>query len=84
MHRKTMCCLVRLSCTAKRQPCTNAPWMRSISRIAALGSLSAFALAASEENGRGHLVVTAPTGGSAGVMPALVYGLSEAAQGSGR
>ena len=37
-----------------------------------LGALSAFALAASEENGRGHLVITAPTGGSAGVMPALV------------
>src|SRR6266481_677809 len=42
-----------------------------------IGSLSAFALAASEENGRGHLVITAPTGGSAGVMPALVYGLGE-------
>jgi L-serine dehydratase len=40
-----------------------------------LGALSAFALAASEENGRGHLVITAPTGGSAGVMPSLVYGL---------
>ncbi len=42
-----------------------------------LGALSAFALAASEENGRGHLVITAPTGGSAGVMPALVYALLE-------
>jgi len=42
-----------------------------------LGVLSSFALAASEENGRGHLVITAPTGGSAGVMPALVYGLLE-------
>jgi L-serine dehydratase len=42
-----------------------------------IGSLSAFALAGSEENGRGHLVVTAPTGGSAGVLPALVYGLGE-------
>ena len=42
-----------------------------------IGVLSAFALAASEENGRGHLVITAPTGGSAGVMPALVYALSE-------
>jgi L-serine dehydratase len=37
--------------------------------------LSACALAGSEENGRGHLVVTAPTGGSAGVMPSLVYAL---------
>ena len=43
-----------------------------------IGLLSSFALAASEENGRGHLVITAPTGGSAGVMPALVYGLLEA------
>jgi len=29
------------------------------------------ALAGSEENARGHLVVTAPTGGSAGVMVVL-------------
>src|SRR5258707_1610483 len=42
-----------------------------------VGMLSACALAASEENARGHLVITAPTGGSAGVMPALVYGLGE-------
>jgi L-serine dehydratase len=42
-----------------------------------IGGLSAFALAASEENGRGHLVITAPTGGPAGVMPSLVYGLLE-------
>src|SRR5882724_9758229 len=40
--------------------------------------LSACALAASEENARGHLVITAPTGGSAGVMPSLVYALIEA------
>ena len=42
-----------------------------------IGCLSAYALAGSEENARGHLVVTAPTGGSAGVLPALVYGLGE-------
>src|SRR5262245_52157935 len=42
-----------------------------------IGALSAFAIAASEENGRRHLVITAPTGGSAGVMPSLVYGLIE-------
>jgi L-serine dehydratase len=42
-----------------------------------IGALSAYALAGSEENGRGHLVVTAPTGGSAGVLPAIVYGLGE-------
>ncbi|HEX3086395.1 MAG TPA: L-serine ammonia-lyase [Pyrinomonadaceae bacterium] len=43
----------------------------------AIGLLSAAAIAASEENARGHLVITAPTGGSAGVMPAIVYGMSE-------
>jgi L-serine dehydratase len=42
-----------------------------------LGIVSAYALAASEENARGHLVVTAPTGGSAGVLPAIVYVLGE-------
>ncbi|HSF25082.1 MAG TPA: L-serine ammonia-lyase [Blastocatellia bacterium] len=42
-----------------------------------IGAISAYALAGSEENGRGHLVITAPTGGSAGVLPALVYGLGE-------
>ena len=41
----------------------------------AVGLLAAYALAGSEENARGHLVVTAPTGGSAGVIPALVYSL---------
>jgi L-serine dehydratase len=43
----------------------------------AIGVVSAYALAGSEENARGHLVVTAPTGGSAGVMPAIVYALGE-------
>jgi L-serine dehydratase len=43
----------------------------------AIAQVSAFALAASEENARGHLVITAPTGGSAGVMPAIVYALTE-------
>jgi L-serine dehydratase len=42
-----------------------------------VGLVSAYALAGSEENARGHLVVTAPTGGSAGVMPALVYAVGE-------
>jgi L-serine dehydratase len=40
-----------------------------------IGVLSAAALAGSEENARGHLVITAPTGGSAGVMPAVIYSL---------
>src|SRR6516162_1262548 len=43
----------------------------------AVAMLSACALAASEENARGHLVITAPTGGSAGVMPAIVYALTQ-------
>jgi L-serine dehydratase len=42
-----------------------------------VGLLSACAIAASEENARGHLVITAPTGGSAGVMPSIVYALME-------
>jgi L-serine dehydratase len=42
-----------------------------------LGVVSAYALAGSEENARGHLVVTAPTGGSAGVLPAVAYALGE-------
>ena len=42
-----------------------------------IGVVAAYALAGSEENARGHLVVTAPTGGSAGVMPALVYALGD-------
>lgn len=41
----------------------------------AIGLVSAAALAGSEENARGHLVITAPTGGSAGVMPAVIYSL---------
>jgi L-serine dehydratase len=43
----------------------------------AIGLVSAYALAGSEENARGHLVITAPTGGSAGVMPAVLYSLGE-------
>ena len=42
-----------------------------------VGLVAACALAGSEENARGHLVVTAPTGGSAGVLPALVYSVGE-------
>ncbi len=42
-----------------------------------VGIVAAYALAGSEENARGHLVVTAPTGGSAGVIPALVFALGE-------
>ncbi len=43
----------------------------------AIAQVAACALAASEENARGHLVITAPTGGSAGVMPAIVFALTQ-------
>ncbi|NDV18751.1 L-serine ammonia-lyase [Pseudodesulfovibrio sp. JC047] len=36
-------------------------------------ALNAYALAASEENASGHCVVTAPTCGAAGVIPAIVF-----------
>ena len=35
--------------------------------------LCAYAFAVSEENGSGHMVVTAPTNGAAGVIPAIIY-----------
>ena len=38
---------------------------------------SAAALAGSEENARGHIIVTARTGGPGGVLPAIVKGLKD-------
>ena len=35
--------------------------------------LNAYALAASEENAAGHRVVTAPTSGSSGIIPGIIY-----------
>jgi L-serine dehydratase len=35
--------------------------------------LNAYALAVSEENAAGHKIVTAPTSGSSGVIPAIIY-----------
>lgn len=40
-----------------------------------LASLNAYALAASEENAAGGVIVTAPTCGASGVIPALVYAM---------
>lgn len=37
------------------------------------GLLCAYAFAVSEENGSGHMVVTAPTNGAAGVIPGVIY-----------
>lgn len=42
-----------------------------------IGSLFAYALAVSEENASGHQVVTAPTCGSAGVLPAVLMFLKQ-------
>lgn len=39
------------------------------------GNLYAYALAVSEENAAGGLIVTAPTAGSSGVLPAVLYHL---------
>jgi L-serine dehydratase len=65
----------------KLQPKAATVWARAMDEKyesdRAIGLIAACALAASEENARGHLVITAPTGGSAGVMPAIVYGLME-------
>ncbi len=40
-----------------------------------LGKLNAYAFAAAEENAAGGVIITAPTCGSAGVMPALLYAM---------
>jgi L-serine dehydratase len=45
-----------------------------------ISQLSACAFAAAEENARGHIIVTAPTAGSAGVMAALVKALLHGAR----
>lgn len=45
----------------------------------AIAVVASFALAMSEENARGHVVVTAPTAGSAGVVPAAVKALRDRA-----
>ncbi|RMG32331.1 MAG: L-serine ammonia-lyase [Gammaproteobacteria bacterium] len=44
--------------------------------------LSAYAMAVNEENAAGHLVVTAPTNGAAGVIPAVLYHLVQHEGGS--
>jgi L-serine dehydratase len=38
-----------------------------------LAMLNSFSLGASEENAAGHMVVTAPTSGSAGVLPGIIH-----------
>lgn len=45
-----------------------------------IGSLFAYALAVSEENASGNIVVTAPTCGSAGVLPAVLLFIKQSYQ----
>ena len=47
------------------------PAARAISQVAAYG------FAMGEENARGHIIVTAPTGGSAGIIPAVLKSLRD-------
>jgi L-serine dehydratase len=43
----------------------------------AVARIAAYAFAMGEENARGHVIVTAPTGGSAGIMPAVLKSLRD-------
>lgn len=45
-----------------------------------IGKLAAYAFAAAEENAAGHRIVTAPTAGASGVLPALIYYLRQERQ----
>jgi L-serine dehydratase len=47
------------------------PAAKAISQVAAYG------FAGGEENARGHIIVTAPTGGSAGIIPAVLKSLRD-------
>jgi L-serine dehydratase len=43
----------------------------------AISKVAAYAFAMGEENARGHIIVTAPTGGSAGILPAVLRSLRD-------
>jgi L-serine dehydratase len=43
----------------------------------AVSRIAAYAFAMGEENARGHVIVTAPTGGSAGILPAVLRSLRD-------
>lgn len=47
------------------------PAAKAVSQVAAYG------FAGGEENARGHIIVTAPTGGSAGILPAVLHSLRD-------
>ena len=69
-------CPARSSSRPRPATSTSARWTTSTRGSAASASCGLRAGGLGGER-RGHLVVTAPTGGSAGVMPALVYALGE-------
>jgi L-serine dehydratase len=43
----------------------------------AISKVAAYGFAGGEENARGHIIVTAPTGGSAGIIPAVLKSLRD-------
>jgi len=43
----------------------------------AITQVAAYAYAMGEENARGHIIVTAPTGGSAGILPAVLTSMRD-------
>lgn len=47
------------------------------SALSAITQVAAYGFAMAEENARGHIIVTAPTGGSAGIIPAIVKSLMD-------
>ncbi|HKX30854.1 MAG TPA: serine dehydratase beta chain, partial [Blastocatellia bacterium] len=65
LHSKAASIMRNLKTSAK------GPAAHAISRVAAYG------FAGGEENARGHVIVTAPTGGSAGIIPAVLKSLRD-------
>ena len=65
LHSKAAAIMRNLNTSAK------GPAAKAISTVAAYG------FAGGEENARGHIIVTAPTGGSAGIIPAVLKSLRD-------
>jgi L-serine dehydratase len=65
LQSKAAAIMRNLATTAK------GPAGRAITQVAAYG------FAGGEENARGHIIVTAPTGGSAGIIPAVLKSLRD-------
>ena len=65
LHSKAAAMMRNMNTSAK------GPAAKAISQVAAYG------FAAAEENARGHIIVTAPTGGSAGIIPAVLKSLRD-------